>query len=82
MGIRVAQIEAQIDGDEIRYQWVIPGVAHAVGLRAAVGGNRVWLGDDLGSPEGAGALEAALQHGVVAIGHRVRAQWNGCQPLF
>lgn len=82
MGIRVAQIEAEIDGDQIRYRWAIPGEAHSVGLRAAAGGNRVWLGDDLGAPEGAGALEAALGHGVTAIGHRVRAQWNGMAPLF
>lgn len=82
MSIRVAQIEAQIDGNKIIMRWEIPAEAHAVGLRAARGAGDLWLGDDLGTPEGVGALDAALLHGANAVRHRVSAQWNGIVPLF
>lgn len=82
MSIRIATIEVHLDGDAVRWKWTVEPEAHTVGLSAATGSNWCRMGDDLGTPEGAGAISAALAHASSAVDHRVRAAWNGLQPLF
>lgn len=82
MAITVAQVEVSLDGDTCRFRWTIPAQAHAVGLSAARGGGHLYMGDDLGSPEGAGPLKAALYHASDAILHRVLRAWDDTYNLF
>lgn len=82
MAIRIATIEVLLDGDAVRWRWTVQPEAHAVGLSYAAGSNWCRMGDDLGTPEGAGAISTALAHASSAIDRRVLAAWNGLQPLF
>ena len=80
--IVIARVQVRVDGDACLYSWSIAPEAHAVGLAPSVGGNRLHMGDDLGTPEGCGVIESALAHAQSAIRHRVLAQWNGLHPLW
>ena len=82
MSISIASIEVTADGDKIIYRWRISAEAHAVGLHPAHDGNALWLGDDLGSPEGAGVIDSAIDHARDSTRNRVLQQWDGTGPLF
>lgn len=82
MPVPIASISLELDGNALRWKWTIDPAAHAIGLTGSSGSNWCRMGDDLGTPEGAGAISAGLAHASSAIDHRVRAAWNGLVPLF
>lgn len=82
MSIPICTIAVELDGNTLRYRWTIEAESHAVGLTAARGGDAIAMGDDLGTPEGVGAVHAAIDHAAIAIRHRVSGSWNGLHPLF
>lgn len=79
----IATISLEYDGGLVHARAKIPPQAHTLGLTAKEWHTAADMGDDLGSPEGAGAIEAVLQHAAAHLCTSLRIQWNDTTgPLF
>lgn len=79
---RICSFAVDYDGRECRLRWRIPAEAHSVGLRGAEGSFEVYLGDDLGTTDGAKRVADAVRDAGDLLYRHLIDDWRDTDPLF